>query len=305
MPFFDKLAAACLPLVPRPVVRKLSQRYIAGENRADATPVGGRLEKAGYRVTYDLLGEAVEQAADVEDAIVEYSALIEALEKEALEINISLKPTQMGLLLAEELCFSSVSGLVKKANSSDGFVRFEMEDSHTVTGTLNVFANLRKKHGNGVGCVLQAMLFRSEQDAKDLIATPGPLNVRLVKGIYVEPAEIAFQKHQEINQAYLRILKILLEGGAFVAAATHDENLVIGIQEIVRHIPGADGRCEIQMLLGVQEGLRQKIRQDGFPVRVYVPYGSQWYPYVIRRLRKNPKLARYAFLGMFQRQEKL
>jgi len=305
VPLFDKLAAACLPLVPRSIVRKLSQRYIAGESRHDATSVGARLQKAGYRVTYDLLGESVQEPGDVDDAIAEYSALLDALQEDSLEINISLKPTQMGLLLDPKLCFSSVDRLVEKTTGMGGFLRFEMEDSPTVDGTLQVFSRLRKKHGHAVGCVLQAMLFRSEQDAKDLILSSHPLNVRLVKGIYMEPEEIAFQKPNDVNQAYLRILKTLLKGGSFVAAATHDNSLVSEIQEIVASIPGANERCEIQMLLGVQEGLRQTIRKKNFPVRVYVPYGTQWYPYVVRRLRKNPKLARYAFLGMFHRQEKL
>jgi proline dehydrogenase len=302
---FDKLAAASLPLVPRPIVRRLSRRYIAGEHRADALRAGRKLEKAGYAITYDVLGEAVKDQQDVNLAVQEYQALLQDIAEEGLELNISLKPTQMGLLLDEKICVEAVEELAQQAKGHGAFIRFEMEDSSTVDATLRVFQQLREAYGETLGCVIQSMLRRSEDDVRTLLKNSGPLNVRLVKGIYVEPAEIAFQSPEDVNDSFLRIFRLLLEGGAFVGAATHDSVLIQGIQKILSELPEAAHRCEIQMLLGVQEELRQSLREQDFPVRVYIPYGTQWHPYVVRRLRKNPKLARYAFFGMFKKKEKL
>lgn len=303
MTWFDSLAASLIPLVPKAIMRKLSLRYIAGEHREDALRRGAQLASSGYRVTYDQLGEAVTTQEEVDAATKENLRLLQDLADEKLELNISVKPTQMGLNLGEQVCIDSVSTILEKAQSLGAFVRFEMEESETVDGTLRVFAALRKKFGASVGIVIQSMLLRTEEDAKQLVAVDAPLNVRLVKGIYVEPAEIAHQDCNVINQAYLRILRILLEGGAFVGVATHDEVLVEGLQTLLQENPSWSEQCEVQMLLGVREELRQDLRRQDLPVRVYVPYGEAWYRYVVRRLKKNPKLARYAMMGMFKKQE--
>lgn len=305
MSLLDRLFAAAMPLVPRPLVRRLSTRYIAGEDIAQALRTGAALQRADYRVTYDILGEAVSDKAGVELAANEYEHLLQALIDQKLERNISLKPTQMGLDVGEDFCFDMVSRIAQRARAHDAFVRFEMEDSATVDGTLRVFDRLRATYGSTVGCVLQSMLFRTEEDAARLVALDQPLNVRLVKGIYVEPAEIAHQDPAEVNAAYLRTLRILLEGGAFVAVASHDEALIAGLHQYLEENPAAKQQVEVQMLLGVREELRQQVKASGLPVRVYVPYGTQWYPYVVRRLRKNPKLATYAFTGLFRKREKM
>ncbi|MHC4824525.1 MAG: proline dehydrogenase family protein [Planctomycetota bacterium] len=305
MSWFDSLAASLIPLVPMPIMRRLSVRYIAGEKREDALQRGAKLISAGYGVIYDQLGEAVADEQEVQAAKQEYLDLLQALEAQEKDRNISLKPTQMGLNLSEDLCTATVRTILDRAATCDAFTRFEMEESETVDGTLRVFHYLRQSHGAAVGVVLQSMLFRTEQDARDLLESDLPLNVRLVKGIYVEPAEIAYQDGAEVNASYLRILRLLLEGGAFVAAATHDEKLIAGLQEILKEHPQYADRCEIQMLLGVREELRQEARAQGLPVRVYLPYGVAWHKYVVRRLKKNPKLARYAMFGMFKKQEKL
>jgi len=305
VPFFDKLVAASLPLVPRPIVRRLSARYIAGEARGDALARGAELQQAGYGVTYDLLGEAVKDRAEVHAAADEYRALIDALVDGGLERNVSLKPTQMGLDLGEDVCFEVVDALGHYAAERDAFLRFEMEDSPTVDGTLRVFERLRAAHGGRVGCVLQSMLHRTPDDVRGLLDQPHPLNVRMVKGIYVEPEAIAWQQPGKVTEAFLECTRMLLDGGAFVGVATHDEAVVDGLCEYLDGAPEARGRCEIQMLLGVREELRAKVRERGLPVRVYVPYGESWYPYVMRRLKGNPKLARYALFGMFGRREDL
>jgi len=305
MNLFDRLIAATVPLVPRPIMRRLSARYIAGETRQDAFVRGRQLASGGYRLTFDQLGEAVNSKQEVAVAAEEYHALLRDLAENGMERNISLKPTQMGLEIGEDFCHDTVAEILLRARELDAFVRFEMEESSTVDATLRVFARLREAFPGTVGCVLQSMLRRTRQDIQTLLQSEAPLNVRLVKGIYVEPEAIAFQGGQEINQAYLEDLELLLAGGAFVGAATHDEQLVAGYREMRQRIAGAAERSELQMLCGVREAERRQWHDSGLPLRVYLPYGKAWRKYVERRLGKNPKLARYALLGMFKRQERL
>lgn len=305
MSWFDRLAARSLPFVPRPIVSRLAGRYIAGLRREDAIETGGALARAGYLATYDLLGEAVATEDEVRAAAEEYLRLLEDLATRGLGRNVSLKPTQMGLDLSEDLCFEILSRVGERARGLGAFVRFEMEESRTVDATLRVFGRLRRAFPGTFGCVLQSMLRRTEDDACKLAAAGVPLNVRLVKGVYVEPPEVAYQDPDEINAAWRRILRVLLDGGATVAAATHDEELLAAAAAARAERAEWRARVEVQMLLGVREELRARLRSEGMPVRVYVPYGPQWYPYVLRRLRQNPKLARYALLGMFGKRERL
>ncbi len=303
--WFDNLAARSLPWVPRPLVGRLSSRYIAGLERDDALRVGATLDRSGYHATYDLLGEAVQDMDAVQSAAKEYLRLLEELAARGLGRNVSLKPTQMGLSLSENGCFDTVAQIAGHAQRLGAFLRFEMEDSSLVDSTLRVYARLRTAYPGVVGCVLQSMLRRTEEDACKLVAAGGPLNVRLVKGIYVEPPELAYQDADEVRESWKRTLRVLLEGGAFVAAATHDQDLAEAAVSAREERPEWRDRVEIQMLLGVREEMRANLRDRGLPVRVYVPYGPDWYPYVLRRLRKNPKLARYALLGLFSKRESM
>ncbi|MDP7062587.1 MAG: proline dehydrogenase family protein [Planctomycetota bacterium] len=306
MSWFDSLAASFIPLIPKSIMRRLSTRYIAGEKRADALERGHRLARAGYRVTYDQLGEAVTNEAEVAAAVEENLRLLDDLKNGNLELNISTKPTQMGLNISEQLCHDSMAKVLEKAQEYGAFVRFEMEESFTVDGTLRVFEKLRAKFGSSVGVVLQSMLFRTEEDARALIASSDrPLNVRMVKGIYLEPDDVAYQEGSRVNDSYLRTLRVLLEGGAYVAAATHDDLLVAGLEQLLAENPSWRDKTEVQVLLGVREEMRQHVRDSGLPVRVYVPYGEAWHKYVTRRLKRNPKLARHAFFGIFKRGERL
>ena len=304
MSLLDKFLASCVPLVPKKLMRPMATRYIAGEQRIDALNRAENIVKKDYDITFDLLGEAVTNKNEVIAASDEYLALLKDIKSKNLPPNISLKPTQMGLDIDKELCFQTVSNIVAEATQYQGFVRLEMESSKTVDGTLDVFHQLHKQHGKYIGCVLQAMLHRTHKDAEKLLTNnPQQLNVRMVKGIYVEPESIAFQDPKEINQSYLKTTKLLLENGAFVAAATHDPNIISGLNSIISELPEAKDRIEIQMLLGVQGALRQELLKQGFRVRVYIPYGEAWHKYVIRRLKRNPKLARFALTGMFQKSE--
>jgi len=305
MLLFEKLAAASLPLVPTTLMRKLSARYIAGDTREPALERGARLQASGYRVTYDVLGEAVRDAQGVAGAAREYEALLAALIAAELERNVSVKPSQMGQAIGEDFCLETMRSLATRAHQASAFVRFEMESSPTIDGTLRVFAALRAEFGASIGCVLQSRMHRTAADVEQLLSVPAPLNVRLVKGIYLEPAEIAWTADADIRRSFAAILRRLLEGGAFVGAATHDEFLVDVLKGLIAEHPEWAERVEVQMLFGVREDLRVRVRDAGLPVRVYVPYGAAWRPYVQRRLRKNPRLIRHAFLGMFRHREQL
>ena len=286
-------------------MRPLSLRYIAGESREDALDRGRHLHNSAYLTTFDLLGEAVTNNSEIDAAASEYKSLIQTLTDNGFPVNVSLKPTQMGLDISQDICFETVSSIVRLAQQQQGFVRYEMEESSTIDGTLAVFGRLREAHPQGVGCVLQAMLFRTHDDAQRLLeSNPQQLNVRMVKGIYVEPASDAYQEMSEINASYLKTTRLLLENGAYVAVATHDPLILAGVAQILEDIPEAKERIEIQMLLGVQETFRRQTLDAGYTVRVYIPYGKEWHKYVTRRLKRNPKLARHALTGMFSKREK-
>ncbi|MBC8369833.1 MAG: proline dehydrogenase family protein [Planctomycetes bacterium] len=305
MAVLDKILASCIPFVPKALMRPLSARYIAGESRTDAIARSQELHQKSYISTFDLLGEAVTNQSEIDAAVSEYQSLISDLVANDISVNVSLKPTQMGLDISQDLCFDTVSKITTQAQQQQGFVRFEMEESNTVSDTLQVFNRLRTTHKQHIGCVLQAMLFRTHADAQLLLQSdPQSLNVRMVKGIYVEPASIAHQEMSDINAAYLKTTRLLLEGGAYVAVATHDPLIINGLNDILRDIPEARSRVEVQMLLGVQETFRKQVLSADYKVRVYVPYGEAWHKYVTRRLRRNPKLARHALTGMFSKREK-
>ena len=301
----DRFFVLAMPLVPKVILRRLGGRYVAGANLSDAVVVGKRLQASGYRLTFDILGEAVSDDREVRAAVSEYMELSEALRENGLEMNLSCKPTQMGLLTDSDLCWDSVSALIEAVSPDHGFIRFEMEDSPTTDATLSIYDKLRSRFGNDIGCVLQSLLRRTDEDVDKLLESPHPLNVRMVKGIYIEPESIAYQDPLEINDSFLRNTKKLLAGGSFVGAATHDESLLLELLEMLELNPSWKEHFEFQMLLGVGENLRRRCLERGIPVRVYVPFGEQWIPYVQRRLRKNPKLARYALLGLFKSREQL
>ncbi len=305
MKWLDSLLAGCLPLVPSPLLRTMSGRYLAGESRGAAINHARHLATTGYRLTFDLLGEEIENSSQADEALEEYQGLLVDLAAAELEINLSIKPSQFGMGLNWNEGVERASLLGGKTADAGGFLRWEMEGSETVDPNLEAFKILRNRFEGRVGCVLQSMLHRTADDARALLSENGPLNVRLVKGVYVEPPEIAFVDPEAITASYLEILEILLEGGAWVGVASHDPVITGALHALLASHPEYEERCEVQMLLGVQESLRVETREAGIPVRVYLPYGSTWRAYVLRRLRQNPRLAGLAFQGMFGARERL
>ncbi len=291
MSLIDRALVRMLPAVPRPVVKQLSARYIAGPALEDALRVVGALNERGRTATIDVLGEEVTTVQEAHALAEEYVRVFSAIEGLGLDANVSVKPTGLGLKVDRDLCREAIAGLVRVAAAQSSFVRIDMEDASTTSDTLAVYRELRAEGLDRVGVVLQARLRRTLADVASLVPL-GP-NVRLCKGIYLEPAEIALEDFEEIRVNFVRVLEALLDTGAYVAIATHDDRLVEQALALVRlHGLGRDD-YEFQMLLGVREPLGDRLVRDGHRLRIYVPYGRRWYEYSMRRLQENPRIAGY------------
>lgn len=290
MSVLDQLAIASLPLIPTPVMRRLAGRYIAGERLDQAIARLGQLAEAGHPGVIDLLGEDVRDERETHGVVADYERASEAIAAAGLDAYVSVKPTHVGLELSEELAFENYSRLAEQCSKHGQLLRVEMEDHTTTDRTLAVFARLCERYDN-VGVVLQARLFRTLDDIDALPARP--LNIRLVKGIYLEPAEIAHTEAEAIRDAFAACAERLLDRGDFLALATHDDLLAERVLKgVAARGLGADS-YEFQVLLGVREPLWSSWKGAGHSVRVYVPYGPQWRPYSQRRLRKNPQIFRH------------
>jgi proline dehydrogenase len=291
----DRIISGSLPFIPRILVERVARPYIAGETADDAMRVATTLNQEGFRTTVDLLGEHVERMEQAHHAVDIYMALLESIHGRGLDSTVSLKLTQFGLKLNSEECFLMVESVVRRAAELNNFVRIDMEDSSCTTGTIETFRRLRQKHSN-VGLAIQAYLRRTADDISAL-AELKP-NIRLCKGVYVESANVAFREMRLINENYVSILNRLLRAGCYVGIATHDEQIVKEAERMIRELKIPSTAYEFQMLLGVNESLRNRIRKDGHPLRVYIPFGSEWYAYSVRRLRENPRIAGYVLKAM-------
>ena len=291
MSLVDSAIVRLLPAVPKPVVRKISERYIAGEDLDDALVVVRRLNDEGKLATLDVLGEETaspDEARAIADA---YRAAIDAFERGKLDSNVSVKPTALGLKLDPDLFRENLLGVVRRAASRGNFVRIDMEDASTTDDTLRAYRELRAAGHENVGVVLQARLKRTLADVAEL-AELRP-NVRLCKGIYVEPAEIAYRDFDSVRSSFVQALEELLELGCYVGIATHDEWLLEQGQRLVAARGLGREEYEFQMLLGVRPALGDELVRDGHRLRIYTPFGRHWYAYSLRRLQENPKLAGY------------
>jgi proline dehydrogenase len=288
---FDRAIVRALPAVPRPVVRRLSSRYIAGSTLAEATDVVRSLNAEGKQATLAVLGEEVklrEEAIGLRDA---YRRALDTIAEEGLGSNVSVKLTAIGLKLDGELCRGNLATLVEDAARHDNFVRIDMEDSSTTSETLALYRELRDEGHENLGVVFQAALKRTLPDIGSL-ADLRP-NVRICKGIYVESAEIAYQEDETIRSNYRDALEALLDIGSYVGIATHDDWLIGEALALVESRGVGADRYEFQMLLGVRPELGDQLVRDGHRLRIYVPFGRQWYEYSLRRLQENPKIAGY------------
>jgi len=281
----DRALVRLLPAVPRTVVRRIADRYIAGEELGDAVETVARLNAGGRTATIDVLGEEVARREEVREITRAYLDAIEAISERGLDSNVSIKPTGLGLLLGYDVARENLEAVVRRAAEVGNFVRIDMEDASTTDDTLRIYRELRENGLDNVGVVLQARLRRTLEDIEAL-AELRP-NVRICKGIYLEPEEIAFTGFEEIRLNYVRCLEALDSAASFVGVATHDEFLVSEAKRVMQE------PYEFQMLLGVREPLGDQLVRDGARLRIYVPYGRQWYEYSLRRLQENPRIAGY------------
>ena len=287
MAVLDRAIVRLLPTVPRPVVRRIADRYIAGEEVEDAVETVARLNAQGKTATVDVLGEEVARREEADAIVLAYHDVFEAIREHGLDSNVSVKPTGLGLKLGRELAHSNLETVVRHAAETGSFVRIDMEDASTTDDTLRIYRELREAGLDNVGVVFQARLRRTLDDIAAL-ADLRP-NVRICKGIYLEPEEIAFTGFEEIRLAYVRALEALRDTASYVGIATHDEFL---FSEGKRVFDVRDD-YEFQMLLGVRPSLGDELVRNGERLRIYVPFGRQWYEYSLRRLQENPRIAGY------------
>ena len=299
MALLDRAIVRVLPAVPRPVVKRLSQRYIAGPTLGDAVDVVRALNEEGKMATIDVLGEEISRRKEASALLAEYEGVFETIEREGLDSNISVKLTGLGLNLDHDFCKENASELVREAAARRNFVRIDMEDSSTTTRTLELYRELRQEGLDNVGVVLQAYMKRTLADVAAL-ADLRP-NVRVCKGIYVEPPEIAFQEFETVRLNFTEALAALMDGGAYVAVATHDDWLMSEALALIEERSLEPHEYEFQMLLGVRPELGDELVREGHRLRIYVPYGRRWYEYSLRRLQENPKIAGYVALDTLKR----
>lgn len=301
---FNKLIAGVLPYMPKKLVWIFSQRYIAGENIEDGLRVARELNEKGILVTVDLLGEFIKRIEEAKENRDRYLDIIERFTGEGIKGNFSVKPTMFGLLIDKETCYSYIRDVVKKASEKNSFIRVDMEDSQCVDMELDLYIRLKEEFPKAVGLVVQAYLRRTPKDLENLLKyhTPeSPLNFRLCKGIYVEPKEIAWKGYDEVRNQYLLLLEFMLKNKIYAGIATHDKFLIDGAYRLIRDLKPAPDMYEFQMLHGVTPELRSSIVEKGFKMRVYVPFGKQWFGYSTRRLKENPRMASLIIKALFKR----
>jgi proline dehydrogenase len=299
MPVLNKLIVNVLPLIPKSIVGQVAKRYIAGTTLSDGIRVVKDLNANGMLTTMDLLGEDVNDDREATQVKTNILPILRAIKENGLRSNMSIKPTQLGLKINKDLCYRNIREIISEASSLGNFVRIDMEDATTTDDTLDLYRRLRKEGFTNMGVVVQAYMRRSESDVRALVKEGA--NFRLCKGIYNESPQIAYKGRQEIRDNYVKLLRMMVEGGSYVGIATHDDFLIDTAMSLIQNVNLDKNKYEFQMLLGVRESRRDQIVKDGHRLRVYVPYGEQWYAYSTRRLKENPMMAWYITKAIFVR----
>ena len=280
------------------LLRGLTQRYVAGEELADGIVVAQTLNTQGLMATVDNLGESVTSPAQARLATAGYLEALEAIAHDQVDANVSLKLTQLGLDLSRELCVAHLRSILERARELDTFVRIDMESSAYTQRTLDVHAELWNEGFHNVGVVLQTYLYRTAADVERAIEMG--VRVRLCKGAYLEPARVAYPHKEDVDANYARLMERLLLHGSYPALATHDERLIRRAMQIADEHGLGPERFEFQMLFGVRRDLQLRLVQQGYRVRIYVPYGREWYPYLVRRLAERPANLMFFVRSMVQ-----
>lgn len=301
----NKFIASLLPYFPKQLVWIISKKYIAGENIEDALRISREINNSRMMVTVDLLGENITHLSEAENYKQQYITLIKRFILEKINGNFSVKPTMFGLLLDLETCYQNLREIVKTAEAGNSFVRIDMEDSSCTSNEIAIFRRLKSEFPNRVGLVLQAYLRRTFDDIKSLLdihQNDSPLNIRLCKGIYIENETISFKNFQEIRDHYVEDLGFMLKNGIYVGIATHDKYLIDHAFKLIGQYEVSKANYEFQMLYGVTPKLGQSIVVKGHRMRIYVPFGIQWFNYSIRRLKENPNMVSHIIKAIFIRQ---
>lgn len=285
-----------------PLSRRVTRRFIAGETLDEAIAVVKKLNAQGLDVTFDQLGESVSSEAEARAARDGYLRALDAIASNKVSSQVSVKLTQMGLDVNPDLCLDNMRQILRRAKEIGTLVTIDMESSHYTQTTLNIFKTLREEYDN-VGIVLQSYLYRSEQDMQMLYALGA--NVRLCKGAYKESAEIAFPKKQDVDDNYRKLAQIFLQSngnanGAYLDLATHDEKIIDWAKEYTTTHKVDRKRFEFQMLYGIRSDLQRQLVAEGYTMRVYVPYGTHWYPYFMRRLAERPANVIFLMSNLFR-----
>jgi proline dehydrogenase len=300
----NKIIAGLLPHMPKKLVWQFSKQYIAGETLDQAIANAKKLNAEGIATTIDVLGEFITTLEEAEANKKEYLQVIEAAEKAGVNGNYSLKPTFFGLLLDKEVAYQHIRAVVARAAFYHNFVRIDMEDSPCTDMEIEIYRRLKEEFPANVGLVVQAYLKRTLQDIKNLksLHSPeNPVNLRVCKGIYVEPEAIAYKNYHEINTNFLDDIDYMLKEGMYPAIATHDVPVVEGAYKLIEKHKVSKDKYEFQMLYGVTPALRKSIFEKGHRMRVYVPFGKQWFGYCTRRLKENPKMAGVIIKALFKK----
>lgn len=290
--------------MPKKLVWLFSKEYIAGQTLEEAITNAKKLNDEGILTTIDVLGEFITTLGEAEANKSEYLEVIEEAEKAGVNGNYSLKPTFFGLLLDKEVAYRHIREVVAKAASYNNFVRIDMEDSPCTDMEIEIYRRLREEFPTSVGLVVQAYLKRTLndiQDLSDINTTENPVNLRVCKGIYVEPEAIAFKEYGEINCHFLDDIECMLQENMYPAIATHDVPIVEGSYTLLEKYKVPEDKYEFQMLYGVTPALRKSIMDKGHRMRVYVPFGKQWFGYCTRRLKENPQMAGMIIKALFKK----
>ena len=282
------------------IARRFASRFVAGESIDQGVEAARELSLRGITASLDLLGESVTAEADAVAARDQYLRMLDRMAASGAEVNVSVKLTQMGLDISEALCVANMTAILERAAALGGFVRLDMEGSAYTQRTLDFFRlRLFDRFGAHCGVVIQSMLRRSEQDVEDLIAMKA--RVRLCKGAYLEPPAVSFAEKADVDKSYVRLMERLLLAGNYPGIATHDEAIITHARDFVRRQGIGTDRFEFQMLYGVRRDLQERLRKAGYRLRVYIPFGTQWYPYLMRRLAERPANIAF-FLGNIMRE---
>lgn len=300
----NTLISQVLPFMPKKLVWLFSKDYIAGETIKQAIDKAKQLNNSGMMTTIDVLGEFISTLEEAEANKREYLEVIDKSESAGVNGNYSLKPTFFGLLIDPEVAYRHIREVVEKAASYGNFVRIDMEDSPCTDLSIDLLRRIKEEFPENVGLVFQAYLKRTYQDIKnlsDLHSAAIPLNFRICKGIYNESPEIAYKQYENINKHFLEDVEYMLQQKMYPAIATHDKNVVDGALELIQKYKVPNDQYEFQMLYGVTPGLRKSLVEQGHRMRVYVPFGKQWFGYCTRRLKENPKIAGVIIKAIFKK----